>query len=190
MSCAIIIYGPIGSGKTKTCLELVDRARTEGVTLCGIISPRVFVDGDLIGYDCLNLASGETFPLVRLRDEVDGHDWLIHGELKYAFHILGFERANKILMLSAKVLNRPTLTFVDEFGRLEKVGKGLHLGVMEVSEALSEGGVAVFTCRSDLIGYVEELVRGKVSIVLKQEPGDVDLLWQLIMAKLESGLNN
>jgi nucleoside-triphosphatase THEP1 len=37
MSRVIIVYGPIGSGKTTTCLELAERARSD-VAVAGIIT--------------------------------------------------------------------------------------------------------------------------------------------------------
>ena len=50
MSRVIIVYGPIGSGKTTTCLELAERARSD-VTVAGIITKRVFRGEAVIGYD-------------------------------------------------------------------------------------------------------------------------------------------
>ncbi len=73
MSRVIIVYGPIGSGKTTTCLELAERARSD-VAVAGIITKRVFVGEDVMGYDCVNLSTGEAFPLVRLAGELDDPD--------------------------------------------------------------------------------------------------------------------
>jgi nucleoside-triphosphatase THEP1 len=186
MSCAFIIHGPIASGKTMMCLELVKRAQAEEVAIDGILSPRVFLDGKLMGYNCLDLKTGESFPLVRLRGEVDGPDWFLFGLLKYAFSVSGFERANKILKLSARAMDRLTLGFVDEFGRLENSRNGFYQGAKMVSEALSESGVALFTCRTDLVGAVEELVRGRASEVFIYEPGEVDKVWRLVRESLGS----
>jgi len=180
MSCAIIVHGAIGSGKTLTCLRLIERARAVGLLPKGIVSPRAFLKGRLIGYDCMNVATGESFPLVRLLGEVGGPDWSITYGGKYSFSSSGFERANRILMNSAESLSRKGLVFVDEFGRIEKLGKGILPGFERVSEALSEGGTAVLTCRGDLVQTVENLIRGKAVEVRKHEPGDLDALWGLI----------
>lgn len=177
MSYAIVIHGPIGSGKTCACLKLAERARSRGVPVGGILSIRVYQGGELIGYDGLDLAVGEVFPLARLRGRVESSDWFVFGRLIYAFSAPGFERANRILTRSAEKLSRPSIIFVDEFGRLERVGLGIHLGASKVAEALREGGVAVFACRTDMVDAVEELVHSKAQASYRHDPGDVEALW-------------
>ena len=176
MSCAIILQGPIGSGKTMTCLELVERTKAEGVSTGGIVSPRAFIDGRLVGYDGLEPASGEVYPLARLRERAEGPGWFSHGGMIYFFSAPGFERANEALRLSAEEPGRPMLIFVDEFGRLENASLGLHPGASRVSEALSSGVVSVYTCRTNLISAVERLLQGKVEEMHVVEPGDTDAL--------------
>jgi nucleoside-triphosphatase THEP1 len=180
MSCAVILHGPIGGGKTRTCLELSERARAEGIHPGGIISPRVFTGGKLVGYDALEPATGEKFPIVRLREMAEGPNWFTHGRLIYSFSASGFERANEILRLSAEKQDRPLLIFVDEFGRLEDSGMALYQGALRVSEAISGGVVAVYTCRTNLVAAVEGLLRGNVEETRRAEPGDTDALWAII----------
>ncbi len=186
MSCAIILQGQIGSGKTKTCLELVERAKAEGVSTGGVISPRVFIDGGLVGYDGLEPTSGEVFPLARLRERAEGQGWFSHGGMIYLFSAPGFERANEALRLSVEDPGRPMLIFVDEFGRLEDAGVGLHPGASRVSEALKGGIVSVYTCRTNLISAVERLLQGKAEETHVVEPRDADTLWGLICERLWS----
>ena len=186
MSCAIILQGPIGSGKTKTCLELVERARAEGVSTGGVISPRVFIDDRLVGYDGLEPASGEVYPLARLRERAEGPGWFSYGGMIYLFSVPGFERANEALKLLAEEPGRPMLIFVDEFGRLEDARLGLHPGASMVSEALKGGVVSVYTCRTNLVSAVERLLERKVGEMQVVEPGDADALWGLICKRLWS----
>jgi len=180
MSCAIVVHGAIGSGKTKTCLRLAERANREEVAVRGIITLRQFQKGELIGYDCQEVASGKMFPLVRLRENVEGPDWFEFGGLKYAFSVQGFERANEVLARSAQDLSRNAIVFVDEFGRLERAGLGLYKGARRVAEGLGDGGVAVFSCHTDTVEMVEGLVHNHAQAVLRFEPGDTDLLWLTI----------
>lgn len=186
MSCAIILQGPIGSGKTKTCLELVDRARADGVSTGGVVSPRMFIDSRLVGYDGLEPASGEVYPLARLREKAKGPGWFSYGGMIYLFSTPGFERANEALKLSAEEPGRPMLTFVDEFGRLEDAGLGLYPGASRMSEAIKGGMVSVYTCRTNLVSAVERLLEGKVEEMHVVEPGDADTLWGLICDRLWS----
>lgn len=180
MSCAILVYGPIGSGKTCTCLKLAERARAENINVGGILSMRVYLDGELIGYDGLDPSSGIVFPLARLGGMVDGSDWFIFNHLIYAFSTQGFELANHILKRSAEALNLPSIVFVDEFGRLEREGLGIHPGALRIAESLRGGGVAIFSCRTDMVGAIERLVRGRVRDLFKEVPGDVEALWSRV----------
>ncbi len=184
MSTAVIIHGAIGSGKTKTCTWLVEKARTMGVPTAGILSLRRFRDGELKGYDCQDLGSGRIFPLVRFRDEVEGPDWFRFRRLKYAFSNRGFKQANAILEHSAASMSSSTLVFVDEYGRLEEAGIGLHQGAIKVSEALSGGGAAVFTCRDNLVRRVRDLFQGRAVEVHERQPGESDTIWGIIRRAL------
>jgi nucleoside-triphosphatase THEP1 len=184
MSTAVIIHGAIGSGKTKTCVWLVEKARAMGIPTGGILGLRRFRDGELKGYDCQDLGSGRIFPLVRLRDEVAGPDWFQFRRLKYAFSNRGFERANEILAHSAASMSSFTLVIVDEYGRLEEAGLGLHQGALRVSEALSGGGAAVFTCRDNLVRKVRGFVQGRAGEVHESQPGELDSLWDIIRRAL------
>lgn len=180
MSCAVLVYGPIGSGKTCTCLKLAERARAENIPVGGILSIRVYKDGKLIGYDGLDPSSGIVFPLARLRGMVVGSDWFIFNHLIYAFSTQGFELANRILKRSAEALNLPSIVFVDEFGRLERERLGIHPGALRIAESLRGGGVAIFSCRTDMVVAVERLVRGRVRDLFKEVPGDVEALWSRV----------
>lgn len=188
MSTAVIIHGAIGSGKTKTCAWLVEKTRAMGVPTRGILSLRRFRDGELKGYDCQDLGSGKIFPLVRLRDEVEGPDWFQFRRLKYAFSNLGFERANEILAHSAESMDPFKLVIVDEYGRLEEAGLGLHQGALRVSEALPGGGAAVFTCRDNLVRGVRDLVQGRAGEVHEHQPWESDSIWDIIRRALSEGL--
>jgi nucleoside-triphosphatase THEP1 len=185
MSCAIIVHGAVGSGKTRACLELVERARAKGIPIGGVLSVRVYQDEELIGYDCLDLTSRDVFPLARLRGRVNGPDWFVFGSLIYAFSVQGFERANSILIHSAEALSHSSIVFIDEFGRLERAGLGIYPGALRVAEKLSVGGVAVFACRTDVVDAVEALTRGKAQVVFRYEPKDLEALWRTVLNCIE-----
>jgi nucleoside-triphosphatase THEP1 len=184
MSVAVILHGPIGCGKTMTCHGLVDKAQEAGFPIGGVITNRHFVEGKLIGYDCVDLSTGESFPIARLSDEVEGADWFVYRNLKFSFSHSGFDRANNILTAASEYLKKPGLVFVDEFGRLERKGLGLFSGVMKVTDALREGGVAVFSCRTDLAENVTKLLRGKAMMIYRREPGNLDSLWNIVVKRL------
>jgi len=184
MSKAIIIHGEIGAGKTSACLELVSKANDLGIRVDGVISPRVFKGKKLIGYDCQQILRGETFLLVRLTEHADGPDWFHFGGLRYAFSTEGFERANDILIQTSKEMNPSTLVFVDEFGRLEDKGHGFHRGASAIASRLEAGGVIVFTCRSNLVDSVLDLLGRGAPDVVVLVVGDSVSAWDIIRAVL------
>jgi len=186
MSCAIVVHGAIGSGKTNTCLRVMERANCEGVAVRGIVTPRLFQNGELIGYDCQEVASGRTFPIVKLRENFQRPEWFEFGCLKYAFSVQGFETANEILARSARDLSRNAIVFVDEFGRLERAGLGLYEGAKKVAEGLGDGGTAIFSCHTDTVEAVEALVHNHAQAVLRFEPGDAELLWPAIKKRMHA----
>lgn len=176
MSSAFVLHGQSGDGKTRACLMLVEAARSLGINAAGVVTPRAAENIDLAGYDIMDVASGDHFPIARLRETVTGSDWFVFGKLIYAFSTSGFRRANEILLASAESMHHRTLVFVDEFGRLERNGLGLYMGAVSVAERLRDGGAAVFTCRTDLIDIVEGLLQGKARSVSRYPARDAEVL--------------
>ena len=115
--------------------------------------------------------------------------WFHHGNLKYSFSVPGFERANLILLRSAEAMGPTPPVFVDEFGRLERVGMGFHLGAVRVAESLTPGGVVVFACRTDTVDAVKKMVLGRAREIIEFETGDADSIWRYIQRILGSELS-
>jgi nucleoside-triphosphatase THEP1 len=180
MSNVILIYGPIGSGKTRVCIDLAERLCSVNQSIVGILSKRVYHAGELLGYDCLDLSSDHVFPLARLRNQICGRDWFNFSELKYAFSISGLKRANGILLGLSKKLNTSSIIFIDEIGRLERAGVGMYPGIIRVVASLKNGNTAIFTCRTDLVEAVATLFTGRAQNVSKCELGDFEKLWKMI----------
>jgi len=177
MSLAVIVQGPIGSGKTETCRELSDLVRAKGYRVGGVLCPRAFSDEEMVGYDAVEPASGERWPLARLCGLVEGPGWFSHGRLIFSFSKEGLERANRCLASSAAEMGAGSFVFVDEFGRLEMARAGIYEGARKAAGGLVRGGVAVFLCRADCVDAVSELVRGRAGRTLVFEPGDAYAIW-------------
>ena len=185
MSNVVLVYGPTGSGKTRTCIDLVERLSSVNQNIGGILSKRVYREGELVGYDCLDLSSGQVFPLARLFYQVCGPDWFNFRELKYAFSSSGLKQANHILIRSSKESNISSIVLIDEFGRLERAGVGMYPGVIRVIESLKKGSIAIILCRTDLVEAVEGLLIGRAQNVLKCEAGDFEKLWKFIQGSIQ-----
>jgi nucleoside-triphosphatase THEP1 len=165
----LIIHGPIGGGKTTRVFQLAEKAREKGMQVGGVASLRVVEDGETVAYDCLDLSSGARFPLVLLGERVDSSDWVRLGPWKYAFSEAGFSRANALLAEAAARMGERCLVVVDEYGHIEKLGRGLYPGLVKAVEALSGGVYLAVTCRTDRVDSLLQLLAGREQRVLVLE---------------------
>jgi nucleoside-triphosphatase THEP1 len=179
MKCAVILFGPIGGGKTTTAFGLAERARIEGLKVMGILSRRVIEEGNFSRYDLVDLETGNTIPLVKPANKAEGEDWETHGNPVFAFSKHGFEQANLALHRAAESLKEDVIVFVDEYGRLESKGAGIYISVVEIADALRFGGSAVFLCRNDKVEELKILLKGKAQRIFTMEAGDPELLWRV-----------
>ena len=150
-------------------LQLVEKAREKGMQVGGVASLRVVEDGETVAYDCLDLSSGARFPLVLLDERVGSADWVRLGPWKYAFSESGFSRANALLVKAAARMGERRLIVVDEYGHIEKLGRGLYPGIVKAVEALGGGGYLAVTCRTDKVDSLLQLLTGRGQRVLVLE---------------------
>ena len=182
MRCAVILYAPIGGGKTRTAESVAERAKADGIKVMGILSRRVIGDGPDPSYDLVELDTGETMPLVKPAGIGFARGWESFDNPRFVFSKKGFYSANLALHRAATEMGNGVVVFVDEWGRLESEKKGIHPGAVMVANALSGGGVAVFLCRDDKVKEVTDLVKMKASRVFQLEAGDPDTLLRIILS--------
>jgi nucleoside-triphosphatase len=117
-----LVTGPRDAGKTRWCMELAGRVGAAGMNLRGLVSPAVMEDGEKVGYDLLDLGSGERRRLAYRIGEAEGdlatEHWQMAAEtLKWGNEILRGIKDCEIFIL-------------DEAGPLEFVkGVGLTAGL-------------------------------------------------------------
>lgn len=173
-SNVLIIHGERASGKTTRVSELVEKAKEEGITVRGVLSKRIMNLGETIGYDGVDLCSGLSFPLARLKGKTRSPDWQTVCNLIYVFSGKGVRRANRILMSAAEEMCESTLIVVDEYGHLEKQGNGLCPGLNNVINSLSKGGSLAVVCRTDKVDDLLDLLSGRNNTVLLMEASRPD----------------
>jgi nucleoside-triphosphatase THEP1 len=165
----ILLYGEIGEGKTRTALAAVNLLRAEGATVLGVVSQRVFIEGKAIGYDLLNLETGASTPLVRLKGKPQ-RGWSTFGNPLYTFSQDGFAEANRVLIEASTRLTPQTVVFVDEYGGLEIEGFGILPGLLVVADAISRGGSLVVLVRTSRLEEAEHAVGGLAKRVKAGDP--------------------
>ncbi|HUU97414.1 MAG TPA: nucleoside-triphosphatase [Phycisphaerae bacterium] len=115
MSLALLI-GDCHSGKTSTCRRLVESARAHGLTVGGILAPALHEGGRCIGYEVVDVATGQAARLATTA----GSGVEQTGRFRFLAEGLALGRA----ALERTIEPAPELVIVDEVGQLELDGGG------------------------------------------------------------------
>jgi len=113
----IIITGNIGQGKTTLLKEIVDLLKQKEIRTGGIISPRIFNDNILIGYNLIDAGNNDQ----TLFSRTSGDESMIRAG-KYYFYNEGFEFGKRALAIENN--KESQVIVIDEVGFLELDNKG------------------------------------------------------------------
>jgi iron complex transport system ATP-binding protein len=138
----IIVTGLSGAGKTTWCKKLVNHASSQGYQVEGILSPGVFEEKRKTGIAVMDLNSGDSRQLARLRESGSGDIFTP----RWVFDADVLEWANQVLQNSAG----GDLLIIDELGPLEFLrNKGLLAGLDRIDRG--DYKVACIVVRSSLL---------------------------------------
>lgn len=147
----ILWTGPKHSGKTAAAGELVERLRARGFSVAGLLAPSVYQGGQLVGFDALDLSTGQEARLLRRAERADAAEV---GSFVFDQAGRGLARA----ALSCEAARRADLVVVDEFGPLELGGGGWRGPVDAlIAEA---AGVILLVVRAELVDEVRHAYGG------------------------------
>lgn len=107
--------GPKHSGKSSNAVRLIEKAKSQGLRVAGIIAPSKYKDGKLTGFDIINLQTNKKEVLSRLNtssSEMHPFEFTKKGEQ------LGKEALN------SEKIKHCDLIVIDEFGPFEIEGHG------------------------------------------------------------------
>ncbi len=142
-----VITGPQGSGKTTLLLSLADLLRGRGMSPGGIAAPVVFAGEERIGYDLLDLGTGERAALARtgaLQGGIrSGPFVFIPAGLAFGEHAITSAATQKSGVIA-----------LDEIGPLELEGKGWSGALSALLP--SPGRILLLVVRSGLVQRVIE----------------------------------
>jgi len=142
----ILWTGKRHCGKTTSAAKLVQKVHNEGFNVCGLLAPCVYRDGELVGFDVLDLRSNNRAPLAR-RTMNKGKDG------PFNFIIDGLKLGNAAL--SAETTKSADLVIVDEFGPLELNGRGWRKNVDSL--LTSNNAIILLVVRMELVDAVRQL---------------------------------
>jgi len=140
-----LICGEKNEGKTTRFRKIFSTTRKA----YGFAADKVFDGASLIGYDLVNLRSGASMPLARIRTLADGcaAEGLVNGP--FYFNTAGFIWAKKVFE-DARRLGADAF-FLDEVGRIELGARG-HSELLHA--ALNSGMDIYMTVRNSNLGEV------------------------------------
>ena len=70
VSTKLVLWtGPRHSGKTTTASDLVKTAHKEGFIVAGLLAPSLYDNGELIGFDALDIKNDTRKPLARFNTD-------------------------------------------------------------------------------------------------------------------------
>ena len=154
-----VLTGPVHVGKTTFLLRFLQGVRNEGKHVNGILSLAIWEDSIRKGYDAFDLASGESYPLLRTEPDPS---WPRAG--RFGMLPEGLRRA-----LSAITrMSRSDLTVIDEMGPLELSGRGFWPGFQAVRERLQPALVVV---RQELVPGFQKVVDAQTRLFQYGEAG-------------------
>ena len=116
-----LITGDSGVGKTTWCQRWLNLARAAGWQVAGLLSPPVLEQGQKVGIELVDLASGERRPLAQRRpSEIEANDLITK---QWWFDTAVLDWGNHVLQQIGTV----DLLIIDELGPLEfERGQGLQ----------------------------------------------------------------
>jgi len=140
-----IITGAIGEGKTTQVRKLVEQLKAGNVSVMGIYSPRIMVDGQTAGYDVVDVDSGLRVPFLRVDSKSESKKI---G--RYSINPAAIEAGLK--SLSAAMDSNPDVIVADEIGKMELGNEGWF---EKIDGMLKGSSILVFAVRDF---FVEEIV--------------------------------
>jgi nucleoside-triphosphatase len=160
----VLWTGQKHSGKTTSAASLVNIAREEGFKIAGLLAPSVYRDGELLGFDVIDLRNETRAPLARRKAEAGKAG-------RFEFLQNGLKLGNAALIVEAT--KSADLIVIDEFGPLELNGRGWRKSVDML--IASSNALILLVVRQELAESVRRLYADLPGLKLNAaEPKSID----------------
>lgn len=111
-----IITGTVAEGKTTTIKQIIKLLKENNIAVGGFYAPRILEGNITIGYDLVEIESGERFEFLRINDDATNKIG------KFSIIDEGLQRGKELLSLEKN--NKKDIVVIDEIGKLELQNKG------------------------------------------------------------------
>ena len=140
-----IIADTVGQGKTTQIHKLVETLKSRNIAVHGVYSPRVMDNGHTLGYDIVDIATGDRATFLRLESN---NGWERFG--KFCICPQGLELGVKTLAHAAQ--SDADVIVVDEVGRMELE----NLGWCEIMGKLVNNSTPLVMAIRDI--FVDDII--------------------------------
>ncbi len=140
--------GPKHSGKTSGLANLVEVLRCAGLNVAGLLAPSLYREGVLVGFDAVDVRTGQRAALLRLPADGAGADV---GAFAFSEEGVALGRG----ALAREATDEADLVVVDEFGPLELRGGGWRSQIDALTKR--KGGTILLVVRTELLQEVGRL---------------------------------
>jgi nucleoside-triphosphatase len=137
----ILWTGEKHCGKTTSVANLVEIARGEGFNVAGLLAPSLYGDGELLGFDAIDLHNETRVPLARRKTG------------RFTFLADGLKLGNAALSTAAT--KSADLVIVDEFGPSEMKHEGWRKNVDSL--IASSNALILLVVRQELADEVRRI---------------------------------
>jgi nucleoside-triphosphatase THEP1 len=171
--------GPKHSGKTTAARGLIQRARSEGFAVAGIIAPSIYEKGTLCGFELRDLRDETRTAQVSRSFSAEGS-----GGFTFSPAAMELGRA----ALQPDYVSSADLIFVDEFGPLELRGQGWRREIDTLLACPPATALITLVTREEVIDPVRNLYRHlSFEVFGALDPGSADRLLDLLRARRNLG---
>jgi nucleoside-triphosphatase len=166
----VLWTGQKHSGKTTSAASLINTAREEGFNVAGLLAPSLYRNGELVGFDVLDLQNKTQVPLARRKAEAGKTG-------RFDFLQSGLKQGSAAL--SAEATKSADLIVIDEFGPLELNGRGWRKSVDSL--IASNNALILLVVRQELAENVRRLYADSPSRKLNAaEPKSIDKVIRML----------
>ena len=134
------------SGKTTSAIRLIQMVRTEGFIVAGILEPSLYDNGELIGFDVLDIQNQKRTSLARRKKSKNTKD-------SFNFITDGLKFGNAVL--SSEATKSADLVIIDEYGPLELKGDGWRRNIDSLLSC--SGAIILIVIRQELKETFQQL---------------------------------